>query len=779
MKHLRLLLLVPMLLLLVLARGCSLQGEAPMSDVTGQDKAVPSETRAHSPMLMEEKAKESAPPGRKGSGARPRMSRAKHETDSLLSSVEGGRAKESREEAPPEKAEEAEEAGALRSWFPETFLFEPLVVTDAQGLATVSVKVPDRLTTWRILGLAHARNGTQAGAEASFLGTLPAYVDPVLPPFLRVGDRLDLPILLVNTTQEELRAPLVVEMRGGAEGRIELSTVIPASGSRVVKLPLTARRPVRAELLATLGHTDAQVRFLPVHPRGRPVEQQVSGTLAARRSFALVGPEELDPGSSRIRLLVFPGALALLRSELAAAPDRSGLAHDAYGLLLAGQGPELLRALGEEPGLDAMRQQAILGAQRVIRHARAPDLASAVLLAQAALAHPGSPVLSRLAERLVAQMASSQRPDGSFGGGQGWTLQRLLVTSAQAVRVVALAGSTSERADRRARGVQLRSSGLFERNLRMVKDPYTAAAILSTRAVAGSLAETLRERLRAAIKQRKDGARFLPIMDGVVRSDGLRPSQSEATALAVLALERDPKAPWLADLGASLLAGYEPGLGWGDGRSNLAALRAVLRLFKDPLPDRIGIVLKKDGETVTEGSLSAARMRDLLAIEAPVSDVTGTHTWSVQADPPVAGLGFSLSLRCWVPWELAPSAQGLELSIERPEQMAVSRAAEIRLLAVAPAQQELRLRHALPAGVHAEPASLEALVQAGTIRSFETDDSGVTMLVPARDPGQTFRAAYRVVPTLAGTLHSAASSLALDARPEQPFYLPPRPWKVR
>ncbi|MGI5865882.1 MAG: alpha-2-macroglobulin family protein, partial [Myxococcales bacterium] len=53
-----------------------------------------------------------------------------------------------------------------RAWFPETFLFDPLVVTDEQGKASVPVRVPDRLTSWRVLALAHSRDGAQAGAVA-------------------------------------------------------------------------------------------------------------------------------------------------------------------------------------------------------------------------------------------------------------------------------------------------------------------------------------------------------------------------------------------------------------------------------------------------------------------------------------------------------------------------------------------------------------------------------------------------------------------------------------
>ena len=46
------------------------------------------------------------------------------------------------------------------------------------------MRVPDRLTSWRFLALAHTRGGAQAGTVASFVGTLPTYVDPILPPFL-------------------------------------------------------------------------------------------------------------------------------------------------------------------------------------------------------------------------------------------------------------------------------------------------------------------------------------------------------------------------------------------------------------------------------------------------------------------------------------------------------------------------------------------------------------------------------------------------------------------
>ena len=73
------------------------------------------------------------------------------------------------------------------------------------------VKVPDRLTTWRVLALAHSRQGGQAGAVTSFLGTLPTYVDPVVPAFLLAGDEVRLPVQVVNTTDAEVASPLALD----------------------------------------------------------------------------------------------------------------------------------------------------------------------------------------------------------------------------------------------------------------------------------------------------------------------------------------------------------------------------------------------------------------------------------------------------------------------------------------------------------------------------------------------------------------------------------------
>ncbi|HEX3757555.1 MAG TPA: alpha-2-macroglobulin family protein, partial [Kofleriaceae bacterium] len=200
--------------------------------------------------------------------------------------------------------------GPTRSWFPETFLFEPLVVTDDRGAAVVPVRVPDRLTTWRVLALAHSRTGAQGGAVTSFLGTLPTYVDPVVPPFLIQGDEVRVPIQVVNTTSAEVTGALEVSATGATLRRAARPAGplrVPAQGSALDHATLSADQPGRVTLRVALAGGDAVERSFEVRPAGRPVTQTRSGTLAAPRSFQTAGTPGADPATDRVHLLVFPG----------------------------------------------------------------------------------------------------------------------------------------------------------------------------------------------------------------------------------------------------------------------------------------------------------------------------------------------------------------------------------------------------------------------------------------------------------------------------------------
>ena len=288
--------------------------------------------------------------------------------------------------------------------------------------------------------------------------------------------------------------------------------------------------------------------------------------------------------------------------------------------------------------------------------------------------------------------------------------------------------------------------GALDRNLARVEDGYTAAAILASGAVTGDTAEALRTKVRDAIVAADDGSKYLAVPTGVVRADGSVPSIVEATALAVLALGGDPKAP-LADLGSTLLGAYTLDHGWGDGNANLVAMRAVIQLFKDPVPANVKIALTLDGTPIADGTLSADKLREVLALEARAPGIAGKHTWAVSADPPVPGLGFSLALESWVPWETETAHDGLELALPAAMAGTVGIPMPIAVTAIAPSGRELHVQESLPAGVQVDRPSLDALIRAAVIERYEVADGKLDLYVAPLQPGKTFAATYTLIPT--------------------------------
>lgn len=681
----------------------------------------------------------------------------------------------------PEADDEAGggEAAPTRAWFPETFLFEPAVLTDASGEAELELKVPDRLTTWRVLALAHSREGGQAGAVTTFRSSLPVYVDPVVPAFLFVGDEVEVPVQVVNTTDQAVRAPVRIEIDEDLADRVSGGgpVTVPASRSVVQPARIRARRPGTMRFLAGLQGKDAVERTIPIRATGRPVRFERGGTLGGERKVTFELPEELEPGATRLVLSVYPGALGLVRAELAAANFRQGVADDAYALLLAGRAPALLERLGAKD-LDpkALRKMGLVASQRVIRAARRPEISQATLLVESALAHPDNPVLARLGSRVADQLAREQRPDGTFGGGSGWALRRVMVVTAEAVAALG-AAAEDDAGRRRFEAARLRASGAFERYAARVDDAYTAAWAVASGVAQGSLRERFQKVVREAVTQASDGARRVEPPKGALRADARAPSVAECTALAALALLDDPEAKaWLPDLGATLMTSYRPAGGWGDGRANIAALRAVTEIFRAPLPETFRLRVRsgdedlvdwKAGEGYADGPYATAR-----GIEGPGGDLELT----LVPDPPIPGMAYALTVETHVPWDDDAKTEGLELEVDVAADARVGAPMEVTLRALAPAGRDLVIRHALPAGVTVDSGSLSKLVFGGQVTLFTTEDGAVTLHLPKKGPGEAHSLTYRVIPTLRGRLFAGASKV--DAG-QATTWVPPSRWTIR
>lgn len=693
-------------------------------------------------------------------------------------------------------------APTLRAWFPETFLFAPRVITGDDGTATVDVLVPDRLTTWRILALAHSRQGGQAGALTTMVSNLPVSIDVVVPAFLMAGDRAQIPIQILNTTDKALSRALATKASGGVWTGAPASVRVDAMGTTTAVARLEVNTPGEVALEASVAD-DAVRRTIVVHANGKPMGADKSGTLAAKRAFSLAldtTTGAILEGSARASLQVFPGALSILRAELAAAPERSSLEDDAYLVALTGRARALSVKLGAPVDEALLLRLTRLASQRVARYAVAPDLFAAMRIAPGALAHDPTSLLGRNGEHLAAQVARAQRPDGTFAGADGWPVQRLLVATADGLAAVRAADrgahvkdappATSTRgADesaRRAAAATLRSRGAFERLAGQINDPYTAAVIVASGALDArsndKLIAALRKSILDAVVTNEDGSKALLVPPDAVRADGSQPTSVEVTAWAVLALNEDPAATSaLPDLGAFVLSSYRPGRGFADGATNRVALEAVALLFATPLPARVVVSLSIDGTSLGTDTLEGARLQQVMTLDAALASAAtrdGSLAVIVEADPPLPGLSFALAVSYAVPWPKPDPDAGLSLDIVVPGGLVVGRTLELELRAVAPGGQALTISQGLPAGVDVVRSSLDALVAARSISSYQLDEGVLVLQAPARRQGELFSAKIKIVPSLAGTLHPRVASASLAANPAHIVYVPALPWNV-
>ncbi|WP_394826534.1 alpha-2-macroglobulin family protein [Pendulispora albinea] len=159
------------------------------------------------------------------------------------------------------------DAIAVRTDFTPLAAFFPRVTTDAAGRASVTVKLPDSLTRYRVMAIA-AEGATRFGAgESTITARLPLMVRPSAPRFLNFGDRFELPIVLQNQTDQAMTVDVAARGTNADVSGTGKRVSVPANDRVEVRLLAAARRAgtARFQVGAASGRwADASQIELPV-----------------------------------------------------------------------------------------------------------------------------------------------------------------------------------------------------------------------------------------------------------------------------------------------------------------------------------------------------------------------------------------------------------------------------------------------------------------------------------------------------------------------------------
>ena len=96
------------------------------------------------------------------------------------------------------KTGSAAEPPRLRQYFPETMLWLPDAVTDANGQLNLDVPLADSITTWRMTALASSRDGRIGSTTSGLRVFQDFFIDLDLPVALTVDDEVSVPVGVFN-----------------------------------------------------------------------------------------------------------------------------------------------------------------------------------------------------------------------------------------------------------------------------------------------------------------------------------------------------------------------------------------------------------------------------------------------------------------------------------------------------------------------------------------------------------------------------------------------------
>jgi uncharacterized protein YfaS (alpha-2-macroglobulin family) len=92
----------------------------------------------------------------------------------------------------------------VRSNFPDIAYWRADLTTDAQGVITFSVDLPDNLTTWRLVAKAVTEDTKVGNTTYDVVATKDLQVRPLLPRFFTAGDQADIGATLINATTQDV-----------------------------------------------------------------------------------------------------------------------------------------------------------------------------------------------------------------------------------------------------------------------------------------------------------------------------------------------------------------------------------------------------------------------------------------------------------------------------------------------------------------------------------------------------------------------------------------------
>ena len=579
----------------------------------------------------------------------------------------------------------------VRSYFPEALYINPEIITDGNGLASITIPLADSITTWRMAMLASTARGALGSGASSVKVFQDFFVEPDLPVTLTQGDQVSIPVAVHNYSGAKGDVSLQLQnddwfsLAGDAPNK----TVTVDSGrvgaaqftiqaNRIGKFKLT----LNARMSGAANRADIVVREVEVIPNGREQSVVFNGRLERAVEHRVEFPAYSVADASKIFVRLYPGPLSQVIEGMDSILRMPGgcfeqTSSSTYPNVLA---LDYMKRTGKlTPEVHAKAEGFISsGYQRLLTfevpgggfswfgQAPANKILTAYGLMEFYDMSQVHDVDAKVIERTQQWLARQQQADGSWRPDTNFINEGATNRfNTGDLRITAYLAWSLENTGYRGPAVE-RAKQFVERRMSDNADAYTLAVLANFAADYGkdrSFTERAVRLLLEAVAEKGDDA-WWTAEETSVYARGAS-AAVETTGLAVQALLKWGQASSAAAKALHYVAGKKDANGtWGTTQATIMALRALLLSTGKGAADARGTVeITLDGVPVQTLALTPENNDLLHQFVLPAVNAKGANNVGIRFGGS-GGLAYQVVGRYFVPWSERPVNEALSIDVK-------------------------------------------------------------------------------------------------------------------
>ena len=690
-----------------------------------------------------------------------------------------------------------EEGPRVRSYFPETLLVEPALITDSSGVAELDVAMADSITTWRVTGMANTQTGDLGSSTAGIRVFQPFFLDIDFPPTLTQNDEVEVPVAVFNFLDETQDIDLSVAATASPwyELLSDDTVSVTLAPREVTSVPFRVRVDRVGNFTFQVSGTggdfpDAVRRVVQVLPDGEQHIVTVSDRLDDDVTVDVAVPGDTIEGSSGIFVKIYPGMFSqvvegldsMLRMPSGCFEQTSS---STYPNVLALQ---YMRETGQVT--PEIEEKALLyistGYQRLLSfevdgggfewfgNAPAHRILTAYGLLEfsdmSEVYEVDPAVITRTQNWLVSQQETDGRfraaPEGIHEGATNNFQDSDVRASAYIAYALLESGYSGTATDQ--------AVSFVKSEIASVDDDYTLALIanmLITNDPSDASITSLLGRLADSAEEDGDAVFWSSDSQSLTYGSGGGMTM-ETTALVLYAMIRAGSNPDLVDAGISYLVRNKDSFGtWQSTQATILSLRTFIALLQNSAePTDATVTVSVDGGLVqtidvTEENSDVMRQVDVTSLVG-----SGDHEIEIGFDG-TGSLLYQVVTRYYTPWpDTEPVEPDLAISVDYPEEaIAVAAPATVSVAITNNLDQRMEMVMAqigVPPGFDVDMRSLQEHLSAGLFSRVDRSAQGVDVYLYGIDAGDTVYFDFDIVPRFPMAVQTPLSTAYLYYEPD-------------